>query len=269
MLTIALGSDSAAHISEEVKDAGVTVPRTMFWSYVLNGVLGVIMLTTYLFCITDVETALSDPSGYPILWVYQNTANLAGANVLSVITLVMVFAGTVSFNISTSRQTWSFARDNGLPFSDFLARVDPKRQLPVRAIVVTCTCTCLLALINIGSNVAFNAIISLNLVSLMLTYMTSIGCVLLRRIRHPELLPRARWSLGRWGVPINIGGLAYSTHAFFWCFWPNAIPVDATSFNWALVMFWALAIFAIVYYWFQGRRVYKGPVVLVEDWRGD
>ena len=269
MLTMASGSDSAAHISEEVKDASVTVPRTMFWSYVLNGALGVIMLTTYLFSITDLETALNDPSGYPVLWVFQHTTSLAGANVLSVITLVMVFAGTVSFNISTSRQTWSFARDNGLPFSNFLAHVDPKRQLPVRAIVLSCVCTSLLALINIGSDVAFNAIISLNLVSLMLTYMTSIGCVLLRRIRHPELLPRARWSLGRWGVAINIGGLAYSTHAFFWCFWPNATPVDVTSFNWALVMFWGLAVFAIVYYLFKGRHVYRGPVVLVEGWRAD
>lgn len=269
MLTMVSGSDSAAHISEEVKDAGVTVPRTMLWSYVLNGVLGITMLTTYLFCITDLETALNDPSGYPVLWVFQQTTPLAGANVLSVVMLVMVFAGTVSFNISTSRQTWSFARDNGLPFSDFLAHVDPKRQLPVRAIVFSCVCTSLLALINIGSNVAFNAIISLNLVSLMLTYMTSIGCVLLRRIRHPELLPRARWSLGRWGVAINIGGLAYSTHAFFWCFWPNTTPVDVTSFNWALVMFGGLAMFAIGYYLFKGRYVYRGPVVLVEGWRTD
>ncbi|KAA6408204.1 MAG: amino acid transporter [Lasallia pustulata] len=260
-------SDSAAHISEEVRDAAFTVPRTMFWSYILNGALGVVMLTTYLFCITDLDTALNDPSGYPVLWVFHNTTSLAGANVLSFITLLMVFAGTVSFNISTSRQTWSFARDNGLPFSKFLAHVDPKRQLPVRAIVFSCVCTSLLALINIGSSVAFNAIISLNLVSLMLTYMTSIGCVLLRRIRHPELLPRARWSLGRWGVPVNIGGLAYSTHAFFWCFWPNATPVDVTTFNWALVMFWGLAVIALVYYWVKGRHVYKGPVVLVEGWR--
>lgn len=264
MLTMALGCDSAAHISEEVRDAAVTVPRTMFWSYILNGALGVVMLTTYLFCITDLTTALNDPSGYPVLWVFHNTTSLAGANILSVITLVMLFAAAVSCNISTSRQTWSFARDSGLPFSKFLAHVDPKRQLPVRAIGFSCLCTCLLALINLGSNVAFNAIISLTLVSLMLTYMTSVGCVLFRRFRHPELLPRARWSLGRWGVPINIGGLAYSMHAFFWCFWPNATPVNVTSFNWALVMFLGLAIFANMYYWFKGRHVYKGPVVLVE-----
>lgn len=251
-------------MSEEIRDAGITVPRTMFWSYTLNGVLGVVMLVTYLFCITDLNSALNDPSAYPFLWVFQNSLNLAGVNVLCVIVLVMVFAGTISFNMSTSRQTWSFARDNGLPFSKWIAHVDPKKQLPVNAITLTCLCTCLLACINFGSNVAFNAIISLNLVSLMLTYSASIGCVLLRRIRHPELLPRARWSLGRWGIPINVCALAYSTLAFFWCFWPNGTPVDLQSFNWSLVMFLGLTVIAVGYYFVKGRHVYEGPVVLVK-----
>lgn len=266
-LTADLGSDAAAHISEEVKDAGVTVPRTMVFSYTMNGLLGIVMMVTYLFCLTDLNAALTDPSKYPVLWVFQNALSTGGVNALAIIIIMMVFAGTTSFNISTSRQTWSFARDNGVPFSRWLGHVDPKRQLPVNAIVFSCTCTCLLALINIRSNVAFNAIISLNLVSLMLSYSTSIGCVLHRRIRHPELLPRARWSLGRWGIPINIGGLAYSNFAFFWCFWPNSTPVFLNNFNWAVVMFGAVSILSVVFYFVKGRKVYKGPVVLVEGWR--
>ena len=221
------------------------------------------MLTTYLFCITSVDDALNDPSGYPFLYVFGNTVSRSGLNALSILLLILVFAGTVTFNISTSRQTWSFARDNGLPFSTWIAHVNVKHQLPINAIGLTCAVTVLLSLINIGSNVAFNAIISLNLVSLMLTYSTSIGCLLYRRLRHPELLPRARWTLGRWGIPANIGGLAYAMFAFFWCFWPNGTPVDASSFNWSVVMFLALAIVSLVYYWVKGRKEFTGPVVLV------
>ena len=32
-----IGSDGAAHMAEETKDAGITVPRCMVWSYLLNG----------------------------------------------------------------------------------------------------------------------------------------------------------------------------------------------------------------------------------------
>lgn len=34
-----LGSDTAVHISEEVRDAGMIVPRCMLWSYVPNFVM--------------------------------------------------------------------------------------------------------------------------------------------------------------------------------------------------------------------------------------
>jgi choline transport protein len=35
-----LGSDSAVHIAEEVEDASRNVPLAMWWSFVLNVVMG-------------------------------------------------------------------------------------------------------------------------------------------------------------------------------------------------------------------------------------
>jgi choline transport protein len=101
----------------------------------------------------------------------------------------------------------------------------------------------------------------------MITYMFSIGAVLYRRIKHPELLPKCRWSLGKWGVPINIGGVLYSTHAFFWCFWPNVTPVSLEEFNWSVVMFVGVAVLCMADYWIRGRHKYTGPVVLVEGFK--
>ncbi|KAJ9630757.1 hypothetical protein H2203_001281 [Taxawa tesnikishii (nom. ined.)] len=262
-------SDAAAHMSEEIKDAGRTVPKAMVGSYLLNGALGLVFLITYLFCITDLEGALNDDTGYPHLFVFRNAFSLPATNTLSAIVIILIYAGTLSYNISTSRQTWSFARDGGLPWSDWIAKVNPKLEVPANAVLVTCAFTVLLSLINIGSDAAFNAIISLNVVSLMITYMTSIGCVLYRRIYHPELLPPARWSLGRWGVAVNTVGVLYSTHAFFWCFWPNYTPTDAPGFNWASVMFVAVLLFCAIDYMLRAKKVYKGPVVLVEGWRGE
>jgi amino acid transporter len=132
---------------------------------------------------------------------------------------------------------------------------------------MTCTITVLLSLINIGSDVAFNAIVSLNLVSLMLSYSISICCVLIRRLLHPQRLPHCRWSLGRWGLPVNVGGLVYSFVTFFWSFWPASTPVDLQSFNWAVVMFVGVAAISVVDYWVRGRKIFTGPVVLVEGWR--
>lgn len=61
----------------------------------------------------------------------------------------------------------------------------------------------LLSLINFGSAVALNIITSLGTGALIISYVISISCIIVRRISGEPLLPR-RWSLGKWGMPINI-----------------------------------------------------------------
>ncbi|KAK3071925.1 hypothetical protein LTR53_007771 [Teratosphaeriaceae sp. CCFEE 6253] len=164
-------SDAAAHMSEEIKDAGVTVPKAMLQSYLLNGALGIVFLITFLFSIVDLDGALNDETGYPFLFVFRNAFSLQAVNALSAIVIVLIFAGTLSYNLSTSRQTWAvshkrvlpmcrladetqFARDEGLPFASWIAKVDPKLEVPANSVAVTCIITFVLSLINIGSDVA-------------------------------------------------------------------------------------------------------------------
>lgn len=256
-------------MSEEVRDASRYVPISLFWSYIGNGAMAIILLITYLFSIPSIDDALADPSGYPFIYVFKNAVSTSGVNALTILVLILIIAANISFNASTARQTFAFARDNGLPFSRWLSRVHPKKEVPANAIAVTCLFTMLLSLINIGSTVAFNAIISLQVVALFSTYAVSISCVLYRRVRHPASIPTARWSLGRWGVPVNIVGLCYSSFSFFWAFWPNERPVTLENFNWSVLLFVSIFAMSLVMYVVQGRKVYKGPVAEVRASRLD
>ena len=101
----------------------------------------------------------------------------------------------------------------------------------------------------------------------MFTYMVSISCVLYRRIYYPALLPKCQWSLGKWGVMVNIGALLYSTFAFFWSFWPNQVGMTVESFNWSSVMFIVTLVISVIDYMVRARHVYKGPVVFSEAWK--
>lgn len=150
-----------------------------------------------------------------------------------------------------------------MPFSAWLAKVEPKRSIPRNANIFSCTLSAVLALIYIGSDVAFYAITSLNTVSLLQCYVFAIGCVLWRRLTYPETLPPARFSLGRWGVPVNIAAVLYCVWSFFWCFWPQAQPVTASGFNWAGPLY-VLALIVAALYYIRARHRYRGPVVDVE-----
>lgn len=50
-----IGPDAGAHMSEELKDASIQLPKAMMWSITLNGILGITMVISFCFCIRDVE----------------------------------------------------------------------------------------------------------------------------------------------------------------------------------------------------------------------
>lgn len=250
-------------MSEEVRDASKYVPIAITWGYIGNGLLALVLLITFEFAIPSVEDALNDPSGFPFIYIFEKTVSVAGINGLTAIILIPVIFSNILFNASTARQTYAFARDKGLPFAKWISHVNPKRQLPVNAIALSCLISMLLSIINIGSLTAFNAIISLNVAALMFTYFMSLSCVIYRKIYHPKTLPSKRWSLGKWGLPINIIALLYVIFAIFWSFWPGTTPTTLDTFNWSVVIFVGVFIISLLMYFVKGRYEYVGPVVTV------
>ena len=111
-------------MAEEVEDAGRIVPRSMVWSFILNIPFTFGMVISYLFCIPDIGDALGDPTGYPFIYVFrQATGSQGGTTGMTVVILFLLMMITISSMASTSRQTFAFARDNGLPFSSWLGAV--------------------------------------------------------------------------------------------------------------------------------------------------
>ncbi|KAK5206510.1 hypothetical protein LTR20_006943 [Exophiala xenobiotica] len=260
-----LASDAVAHLSEEVKNASVVTPKTMFWAYMLNIPLAFAMLLVFLFAMTDVETAVDQ--AFPFVWILSNSLSTAGAQAITAIMFILVFMIATSCFASTSRQLFAFARDDGMPFPTWMKKVNPQLNVAANSCLVTWGYTVVMSLIYIGSPIAFNAIISLAIVALMATYAISIACVLWRRITHPETLPPVFWSLGKWGVVVNVLGLVYAIYAFFWAFWPIYWKPTADEMNWAIVIFAGVMFISAVNYVLSAHRMYKGPVATCEGWQ--
>jgi amino acid transporter len=83
------------------------------------------------------------------------------------------------------------------------------RNVPDNAVYLTSIAAGILCLVNLGSTFAFNIIVSLTLLALLLTYMITIDCVLRKRLLGKEL-PSARRPLGRFGIPIDGSLFLYS-----------------------------------------------------------
>jgi choline transport protein len=119
-----IGADSAVHMSEEIKDASIVLPRAIMWAASINGSLGFIMIITFCFCLGSVLDIIETPTGYPFIQVFYNvTQSNAGTSIMTAILIVNITSACISTVATVSRQTWSFARDKGLPFSSFIGYV--------------------------------------------------------------------------------------------------------------------------------------------------
>ena len=122
----------------------------------------------------------------------------------------------------------------------------------------------LLSLIDLGSYVAFSAMVSLQLIALFATYEVAIGTLIYRRLYGPPL-PARRWSLGRAGLAINVFAFTYGLFALAFIVLPSTPSVTGGTMNWAPVIFVGVMAIALAYFFAGGRKMYVGPVVLVKE----
>lgn len=119
-----LGADSAVHMSEEIKDASIVLPKAIMCAVGLNGLLGWIVIITFAFTLGSVYDIIDTPTGYPFIQVFFDvTQSHAGASIMTAVLIVNITSSCISLVATVSRQTWSFARDKGLPFSSFIGHV--------------------------------------------------------------------------------------------------------------------------------------------------
>jgi choline transport protein len=242
----------------------------MIASWIINAVSSFGFMILLLFFMGDPTTALDSATGWPIIQIcWQAAKQLQGANTLMA---MIVISGIVSyFNnmASISRLTWAFgkfdhtlqlmllphadgfsARDDGLPFSEALKvvssghpfppcprltkaeQVHPSLRMPVNALMATTLITVLLLLVPIGSGTAFNAILSLSILALYVSYTMPCIFVFLQRISGEEVVHSA-WSLGRWGVWVNGAASVYGLFIIIFLCFPSELSVTAANMNWA------------------------------------
>ncbi|KAM0809433.1 putative Choline transport protein [Seiridium cardinale] len=273
-----LGGDGAIHMSEEIRNASVVIPRSLMTGLAINGTLGFAMLVATLYSIGDIDLALAENPQYPFMAIFRNAVgSTAGAAVMSSIIVVMSFSATTGCLASASRVYWAFARDRGLPGWRFLKRISPRTSIPLYAVLATTSIAIILSLVNIGDATAFNGVISISIAGLFGSYLIAASLLLYRRLTggirmrssegvitnvNDESLTWGPWYIkGTIGIVNNTFACAYLLFVFFFSFWPSYHEVTPQNFNWAVLVFSAVITFSVLYYALWARKRYLGPVI--------
>jgi len=189
------GFDASAHTSEETLEAARNVPRGIVRSVVVSALFGWAMICALLLAMPDLRTGAAQGSGV-VPWIMKGAlpAGLA-LTLLGLIVAAQYLCGLAALT-SASRMTYAFARDGGLPLSDWLRRVNPRTQSPSVAVWVSAVLSALLIVL-----LAYETIAAIGTVFLYLSYVLPVAAGFLAHGR--------RWTrFGPWQLGIAYRPLA-------------------------------------------------------------
>ncbi|KAK8112228.1 uncharacterized protein PG998_008685 [Apiospora kogelbergensis] len=260
------GFDGVIHMCKETRDARRTIPGAIMVAVVLNALMAFVWLVVVSYYLGDVDALLAgSPMGLAIMGVYlRATGSRAAATVLVLFHVVILYISLYNIYASVARLGWAFSQNNGLPFSDFFVKVSSRYNQPLRTLGLLVVVDVALAMISIGSTTAFNAMLSLPLIAIYLSYGIPILFILVRRLRGlpvgkmgPFRLPRA----GGVAVAVNALAVVYILYIISFAGLPTMMPATKDNMNYAGPMMLGIIVVALADWCISGRRRFRLPEV--------
>ncbi len=239
------GFDSAGELSEETHRPRRTAPRAIVKALAVSGIGGALLLLAALMA----APKLTDPNLSTVGLPYVITSRLGTGvgKLLLVDVSVAICVCTMAIQTAASRMMFSMARDGALPMSRPLARVSRRTGTPVVPAALVGLVAVAILLVNVGQAQLFSAITSVAVVIVYGAYLLVTAPMLVRRLRDrnwaagagdgPAPAAGEGFSLGRWGVPVNVLAVAYGAFMMVNIGWPRAAVYDPAGGHWYLHWF--------------------------------
>lgn len=247
------GFDSAGELSEETRTPRRTAPRAILRALYVSGLGGALLLIGALVAAPSVSDGNLASGGLP----YVLTSRLGGGlgTALLADVAVAVTVCTLAIQTAASRMVFSLSRDGLLPFHRLLGRVSPRSHTPIVPAVVIGVLALFVLLTNLGQTQLFTAITSVAVVLVYLAYLLVTFPTLIARLRRTlPPVQSGHFSLGRWGLPVNILAVLYGAFMAINIAWPRQEVYDPAGNHWYLQYFALLFLAAALILGFLFRR---------------
>jgi urea carboxylase system permease len=256
------GFDTASSLGEESVDPRRNAPKAILRALIASFIIGGLILITAMMAVGNINAKELGTGGlqYIVLDVLGSTIG----KIFLICVAIAITVCNLAVHTAAIRMMFAMARDNNLPAGERLARVDPKRKTPVIPAVVIGVLALLILVVNIRQPQIFTVITSIGIIMIYLAYLLVTGPMLIARLRGrwPPAAERTRghFSLGRWGLPINVLAVVWGTFMAINLAWPRKEIYNATEpFHWylqwgAFLFIGIVALGGFTYYWLVQRH---------------
>ena len=227
------GFEACGDVAEEVPDPGRTIPIAMRRTIYVGGAAALLITAALILAQPDFAAIISGEQADPVGAVLADVFGTVGSKVITVIVLISFLSCVLSLQAAASRLIYSYARDRMIFASDALSSFSPTRHVPPIALTVAALVpAALVAIAELISSSALLRVISFASAGIYIAFQMVVGAALVARSRG--WVPTGRFTLGRWGLPVNIAALVYGVAGALNLAWPRG---DAAWYDkWIVVI---------------------------------
>ncbi|XP_047055351.1 amino-acid permease BAT1 homolog [Lolium rigidum] len=260
-----IGYDTSAHMTEETKNADKSGPIGLIAAVALSSIFGWIYLVALTSIVTDIPYLLStdnDAGGYAIAQALYSTfhsrygSGIGGLVCLGIVAVAIFLCGVACIT-SNSRMGYAFSRDGAMPYSHVWYRVS-KHEVPLNVVWLSVFVAFAMALTSLGSQVAFQAMVSIATLGLYISYALPI---FFRVTAARKAFVPGPFHLGRYGVVVGWAAVLWVAFVTVLFSLPVAYPIVKDNFNYTPVAVGGVLLLTILAWVFHARFWFRGPII--------
>ncbi|MCJ1422938.1 hypothetical protein MMC29_000818 [Sticta canariensis] len=200
------GYDAPFHLSEECSNANIASPRAIVLTSGIGGLFGWFLQLVVAYTVIDIDSVVESDLGQPwasyLLQVMPQKTALA----ILALTIMCAFSMGQGCMVAASRVTYAYARDDCLPLSHFIKRVNVHTRTPVNAVWFNTIIGMVMVFLIFGGSIAVGALFSIAAVAAFVAFTIPI---FIRVFFVGNRFRPGPWNLGVFSYPIGVAACAF------------------------------------------------------------
>ena len=259
------GFDTASSLGEETHEPRHTAPRAILRAILASFVIGGAILLFAIMAAPNLHDPQIGSGSGGLQYIIEQVMWGPLGKIFLVCIVVAVSVCSLAVHTAAIRLTFAMARDNALPFGEKLASVNSLTQTPIVPAVLIGVIAELILVLNIGQPKIFTVLTSIAVIMIYLAYLMVTVPLLRKRLAGqwppPDLAAGGYFTMGRWGMLVNIVAVLWGAGMALNLAWPRVAVYGAPWYNtWGAFVYISVILGAGVWWYAVKGRHHIGTL---------
>jgi amino acid transporter len=202
------GFENCGAFAEETVDPSRKVPKAMILTLTVGGAATILQIIAYTLAVKNYGAVIGGKDANPAVEVLQSALGSGGYKFALIVIAIAFISCVLASQGGATRYLYAYGRDNMIIGSGSLRKLSPRFRTPPMAVVVPAAIAAVIAVLP-SSTVA--RVVSFTVIGSYAAFATVVVACLIARWRGWK--PGGTFTLGRWGLLVNVIALLYGVTA--------------------------------------------------------